>query len=35
MVGDPSGKNSTRPPLSREDVLAKNAETTKSKYSKF
>ncbi|MEZ9002470.1 tyrosine--tRNA ligase [Vibrio splendidus] len=28
MVGDPSGKNSTRPPLSRENVL-KNAETYK------
>jgi tyrosyl-tRNA synthetase len=28
MVGDPSGKNSTRPPLRREDVL-KNAETYK------
>ena len=28
MVGDPSGKNSTRPPLTREDVL-KNAETYK------
>ncbi|PMO37566.1 tyrosine--tRNA ligase [Vibrio splendidus] len=28
MVGDPSGKNSTRPPLSHEDVL-KNAETYK------
>lgn len=28
MVGDPSGKNSTRQPLSREDVL-KNAETYK------
>ncbi|KGQ69969.1 tyrosine--tRNA ligase [Chelonobacter oris] len=28
MVGDPSGKNSTRPPLTREDVLA-NAETYK------
>lgn len=27
-VGDPSGKNTTRPPLSREDVL-KNAETYK------
>lgn len=26
MVGDPSGKNSTRPPLSHEDVL-RNAET--------
>lgn len=26
MVGDPSGKNSTRPPLTREQVLA-NAET--------
>ena len=26
MIGDPSGKNVTRPPLSREDVL-KNAET--------
>lgn len=28
MVGDPSGKNTTRPPLSREDVL-RNAETYK------
>jgi tyrosyl-tRNA synthetase len=28
MVGDPTGKNSTRPPLTREDVLA-NAETYK------
>ncbi len=28
MVGDPSGKNNTRPPLTREDVLA-NAETYK------
>ena len=28
MVGDPSGKNSTRPPLSRADVL-RNAETYK------
>ncbi|RCU51628.1 tyrosine--tRNA ligase [Corallincola holothuriorum] len=28
MVGDPSGKNSTRPPLTREDVL-QNAETYK------
>ncbi|ASU15248.1 tyrosine--tRNA ligase [Actinobacillus pleuropneumoniae] len=28
MVGDPSGKNSTRPPLTREDVL-RNAETYK------
>ncbi|HBO38743.1 MAG TPA: tyrosine--tRNA ligase [Pasteurellaceae bacterium] len=28
MVGDPSGKNTTRPPLSREDVLH-NAETYK------
>ncbi|WP_153915325.1 tyrosine--tRNA ligase [Shewanella sp. TC10] len=28
IVGDPSGKNSTRPPLTREDVLA-NAETYK------
>ena len=28
MVGDPSGKNATRPPLSREDVL-RNAETYK------
>ena len=26
MIGDPSGKNTTRPPLSREDVL-KNAQT--------
>lgn len=28
MIGDPSGKNQTRPPLSREEVLA-NAETYK------
>ncbi|MEN1925451.1 tyrosine--tRNA ligase [Luteimonas sp. MJ293] len=28
MIGDPSGKSTTRPPLSREDVLA-NAETYK------
>lgn len=28
MVGDPSGKNATRPPLSRDDVL-RNAETYK------
>ncbi|AUJ36069.1 tyrosine--tRNA ligase [Vibrio vulnificus] len=28
MVGDPTGKNSTRPPLTREDVL-RNAETYK------
>jgi len=28
MIGDPSGKNETRPPLSREDVL-NNAETYK------
>ncbi|WP_163932002.1 tyrosine--tRNA ligase [Paraferrimonas sp. SM1919] len=28
MVGDPTGKNATRPPLTREDVLA-NAETYK------
>ena len=28
MIGDPSGKNATRPPLSREAILA-NAETYK------
>ena len=28
MVGDPTGKNATRPPLTREDVL-RNAETYK------
>ncbi|WP_459782612.1 tyrosine--tRNA ligase, partial [Photobacterium sp. R1] len=28
MVGDPTGKNTTRPPLTREDVL-RNAETYK------
>lgn len=28
MIGDPSGKNTTRPPLTREDVL-RNAETYK------
>lgn len=34
MVGDPSGKNSTRPPLTKEDVL-KNAETYKSQIFKI
>lgn len=34
MVGDPSGKNSTRPPLTREQVLA-NAETYKSQVFKI
>lgn len=34
MVGDPSGKNSTRPPLSREDVL-RNAETYKAQIFKI
>lgn len=33
-VGDPSGKNTTRPPLSREDVL-KNAETYKAQIFKI
>ncbi len=28
MIGDPSGKNTTRPPLSREEILV-NAETYK------
>jgi len=28
MIGDPSGKNATRPPLSREEIL-QNAETYK------
>ena len=28
MIGDPTGKNATRPPLSREEV-ARNAETYK------
>src|SRR5438128_7641830 len=28
MIGDPSGKNTTRPPLTREEILA-NAETYK------
>ena len=28
MIGDPSGKNTTRPPLTRDEVLA-NAETYK------
>ncbi len=34
MVGDPSGKNSTRPPLTREQVLA-NAETYKAQVFKI
>jgi len=34
MVGDPSGKNSTRPPLTREQVLA-NAETYKAQVYKI
>lgn len=34
MVGDPSGKNSTRPPLTREDVL-RNAETYKAQLFKI
>lgn len=33
-VGDPSGKNTTRPPLSREDVL-RNAETYKTQIFKI
>lgn len=33
-VGDPSGKNATRPPLSREDVL-RNAETYKTQIFKI
>lgn len=34
MVGDPSGKNSTRPPLTKEDVL-RNAETYKAQIFKI
>lgn len=34
MIGDPSGKNATRPPLTREQVLA-NAETYKSQVFKI
>ena len=34
MIGDPTGKNATRPPLSREDV-ARNAETYKSQVFKI
>src|SRR4051794_34815632 len=34
MIGDPSGKNVTRPPLSREEVL-KNAETYKTQVFKI
>lgn len=34
MVGDPSGKNTTRPPLTREDVL-RNAETYKTQVFKI
>ncbi|MDP8078489.1 tyrosine--tRNA ligase [Phocoenobacter skyensis] len=34
MVGDPSGKNTTRPPLTKEDVL-RNAETYKSQIFKI
>ncbi len=34
MIGDPSGKNATRPPLTREEVLA-NAETYKTQIFKL
>ena len=34
MIGDPSGKNATRPPLSREEILA-NAETYKTQIFKL
>lgn len=34
MIGDPSGKNATRPPLSREQILA-NAQTYKSQVFKI
>jgi len=34
MIGDPSGKNATRPPLSKEEILA-NAETYKSQIFKL
>ena len=34
MIGDPSGKNVTRPPLSREEIAA-NAETYKAKIYKL
>ncbi len=34
MIGDPSGKNATRPPLSREEIMA-NAETYKTQIFKL
>src|SRR6476661_3625273 len=34
MIGDPSGKNTTRPPLSREEILV-NAETYKTQIFKL
>jgi tyrosyl-tRNA synthetase len=34
MIGDPSGKNATRPPLSREEIAA-NAETYKTQIFKL
>ena len=34
MIGDPSGKNATRPPLSREEILV-NAETYKTQIFKL
>ena len=34
MIGDPSGKNATRPPLSREEILV-NAETYKTQIYKL
>jgi tyrosyl-tRNA synthetase len=34
MIGDPTGRNATRPPLTRDEILA-NAETYKQQYSKI
>ena len=34
LIGDPTGRNTTRPPMTREE-LALNAERTKPRYSRF
>ena len=35
MIGDPTGKNTTRPPLSREQILRKRPDLPGSRYSRF
>ena len=35
MIGDPTGKNQTRPPLTREDILAQREDLPRSRFSKI